>query len=128
MLAMSPKLALSIAAVVAVLVGLGLVLVPGQVLAGFGLPSNEGLAISRDTGVTLIAIGLINWLGRSATGTPLRALLIGNLFLHLAEIVVDGLQLATGVLSSAAAPGLVPHVLLGAMFVAALMRPEEKAA
>ena len=126
--AMSPKLALSIAAVVALLVGLGLVLAPGQMLASFGLPSNEGLAITRDTGVTLITIGIINWLGRGATGTPLRALLIGNLFIHIAELVVDGLEIATGVLSSAAVAGLVPHVLLGVIFVAALMRPEAKAA
>lgn len=126
--AMSPKLALTIGAVLAIVFGLGLTLAPGQMLTGFGLGTpNEGVVLSRDVGVTLIGLGIINWLARAAVGTALRAILIGNLFVQVAEIVVNGLEIASGALPAAAAPGMVIHLVLGGIFVAALMRPEAKA-
>jgi len=66
---MSPKLALQIGAVLAIVFGLGLALLPAQMLAGFGLATpNEALVVSRDVGVTLVGVGVINWLARDATG------------------------------------------------------------
>lgn len=77
---MSPKLALSIGAAPALVFGLALTLLPSQMLGGFGLATpSEALVVSRDVGVTLIGLGIINWLGRDATGQLARALLLGNL-------------------------------------------------
>jgi hypothetical protein len=120
---MSPKLALTIGAVLAVVFGLALTLLPAQMLAGFGLATPpEALVVSRDIGVTLIGLGIINWLGRDATGQLARALLLGNLFIQVAEAVVNGWEVAAGILPSAAAGGVVLHVILAVVFVLGLRR------
>src|SRR5947209_9576774 len=108
---MRPSLALSIAAVLAILFGLSLALLPAQMLTGFGLRTpDEALVVSRDVGVTLIGLGIINWLARDATGAPLRGLLWGNIFIQVAEFVVNGWEIVAGILPAAAAGGLVIHV------------------
>ena len=120
---MSPRLALQIGGVLAVLFGLGLALAPSQMLGGFGLAApNEAMILSRDVGVTLIGVGLINWLARDATGTALRGILIGNLVIQVLEFIVNGVELATGSLPAQAAGGEIIHVVLGAIFVLALRR------
>ena len=92
---MSPKIALSIGAVVAVIFGLLLVFAPVQMLAGFGLKApDEGVILSRDVGSTLIGLGIINWLARNEIGPAVRALLIGNAFIQIAELVVNGWEVA----------------------------------
>ncbi len=92
-------------------------------LQGFGLNTpDEGIILSRDLGVTLLSIGALNWLARDATGTALRAVLIGNLSIQVLEIVVNGYEIATGMLPGAAAGGLVIHAALGVVFLLALMR------
>jgi hypothetical protein len=120
---MSPKLALTIGAVLAAVFGLALTLLPAQMLAGFGFATPpEALVVSRDVGVTLIGLGIINWLGRDATGQLARALLLGNLFIQLAEAVVNGWEVAAGILPSAAAGGVVLHVILAVVFALGLRR------
>ena len=125
---MRPSLALSIGAILALIFGLSLALVPGQMLAGFGLAApGEAIVLSRDVGVTLIGLGILNWLGRNAVGAPLRAILVGNLVVQVLELVVNGWEIASGQLPGAAAPGLVIHLALGGIFVSALIRPEASA-
>ena len=120
---MSPKLALTIGAVLAVVFGLALTFLPTQMLSGFGLATpSEALVVSRDVGVTLVGLGIINWLGRDATGQVARALLVGNLFVQVAEAVVNGWEVAAGILPSAAAGGVVLHVILAAVFALGLRR------
>ncbi len=97
---MSSKLALTIGAVAAALFGLALALLPQQMLSGFGLDAPAiAQVVSRDVGVTLLGLAVLNWLARDATGMALRAILIGNLFIQVAEIVVNGIEIATGALS-----------------------------
>ncbi len=92
---MSSKLALTIGAVAAVLFGLALALFPEQMLSGFGLGvPKEAQVLSRDVGVTLIGLGIINWLARNEMGPAARALLIGNAFIQIAELVVNGWEVA----------------------------------
>ena len=118
---MSPKLALSIGAVVAVIFGLLLVFAPGQMLTGFGLSAPvEGIILSRDVGVTLVGLGIINWLARDASGSALRGLLVGNLAIQLFEFLVNGYELLMGQLPTAAAGGEVIHIVLGIIFLLAL--------
>lgn len=120
---MRPSLALSIGAVLAVLFGAALALLPVQMLAGFGLGTPiEAQIVSRDVGVTLIGLGIINWLARNAGGDALRGLLWGNIFIQVAEFLVNGWEIAAGILPGAAAGGLVIHIVLAVIFVLGLRR------
>ncbi len=120
---MRPQLSLSIGALAALVFGLALALAPAQMLSGFGLGTPvEGQIVSRDVGVTLIGLAIINWMARDATGTALRGLLWGNIFIQAAEIVVNGWEIAAGILPSAAAGGLVIHLVLGIVFALGLRR------
>lgn len=122
---MQPRLALMIGAVVAGLFGLGLTLVPEPVAGGFmnAFPT-EAEVLSRDLGVTLLGLAVLNWMTRDATGPALRGVLMGNLLIQALEIVVNGLEIAADKLPSVAAGGLVFHLVLGAIFASALMRRE----
>src|SRR2546427_13198500 len=92
-------------------------------LGGFGLAvPNEAIVVARDVGVTLIGVGGINWIGRDATGTPLRAILVGNGVIQALEIVVNGYEIAAGMLPGQAAGGLVLYFVLGAIFVPPMRR------
>jgi hypothetical protein len=96
---------------------------PVQMLAGFGLDApTAAVILSRDVGVTLLGLAVLNWFGRNATGEALRAILLANLFVQVAELIVNGIELASGELPSAAAPGLAIHVILGALFAWPLIR------
>jgi hypothetical protein len=120
---MISRVVLIIGAIAALLFGLGLTLAPVQMLAGFGLGApTVALVLSRDVGVTLLGLAVLNWLGRNATGEALRAILAANLFVQVAELVVNGLELGIGELPPAAAGGLVIHLVLGALFGWALLQ------
>jgi hypothetical protein len=120
---MSTRVILVIGAVAALIFGLALVLLPAQMLAGFGLGApGAAQVLSRDVGVTLIGLAVLNWLGRNATGEALRAILSANLFVQVAELIVNAIEIATGELPSAAAGGLLIHLVLGALFGWALYK------
>lgn len=95
---MSPRLALSIGAVVALLTGIPFVLAPAQALelAGIATPPDFALVTARDTGTVLIGVGIIDWLARDAVGPPLRGLLWGNIFIRVGSVAVNGWEFATG--------------------------------
>ena len=120
---MSSKLALSVGAVAAFVFGLALALVPDQMLGGFGLATpKEALVVSRDVGVTLIGLGIVNWLARNEAGAAVRALLIGNAFIQIAEAIVNGWETAAGILPAQALGGVVLHVVLAVVFLLPLRR------
>jgi hypothetical protein len=92
-----PSLALILAAVWSVLGRLLFALFPAQALSSFGLgTASEALIISRDAGVTLIGLGIINRLARNATGNPLRAPLWGNIFILVVDSAVNVWEIASG--------------------------------
>lgn len=110
-------------AIAAFVFGLALLVFPATMLVGFGLATpNEGVVLSRDVGATLIGLGVINWMARGATGAALRGILVGNVVVQALEIVVNGYEIVAGALPGQAAPGLVIHLVLGAIFVAAMRR------
>jgi hypothetical protein len=119
---MSPRLALRIGGVAAIVFGLGLLVFPAAMFAGFGLGGAPVQAeiLSRDVGATLIGLGVINWMARNATGEALRALLVGNVVVQALELVVNGYEIAIGALPTQAAGGLLIHLVLGAIFVLAM--------
>ena len=120
---MNPKTALIIGAVAASIFGLLLTLAPGPMLNGFGLKgSDEGMVLSRDVGVTLLGVAVINWMARNASGAALRGVLAGNLAIQVLEFLVNGYELVAGILPSSAAGGEVIHIVLGAIFLLGLLR------
>jgi hypothetical protein len=125
---MSPRLALMIGGVAAFVFGLALLVFPTSMLAGFGLAvPTEAKVLSRDVGATLIGLGVINWMARNATGETLRALLVGNVVVQALELVVNGYEIALGDLPTQAAGGLLIHLVLGAVFVAAMRSASARA-
>ena len=120
---MSSKLALTIGAAAALIFGLALAVAPAQMLAGFGLGVPiEAQVLSRDVGVTLLGLAVINWMARAATGRAVRAILIGNLFVQVMEFLVNGWEVAAGILPAQAAGGLVIHLVLAVVFALGLRR------
>lgn len=121
---MRPRVALIIGAVTALVIGLLLVLLPDQLLSGFGVAAtDQGRVLSRDVGSTLLGLAVINWLCRDAQGNVQRGLLAGNVIIQALELVVNGYEISAQQLPLAAAPGLVIHLVLGAIFLLALSRP-----
>ena len=51
---------------------------------------------------------------------------MGNLVVQVLEVVVNFYEIATGVLPTKAAPGLLIHVVLGAIFAAALVKGRQR--
>ena len=101
--------------------GLALLVFPTSTLASFGLPvSTEARVLSRDIGATLIGLGVINWMARNATGEALRALLVGNVVVQALEFLINGWEIVVGDLPTQAAPGLLIHLALGAVYVLAM--------
>jgi hypothetical protein len=124
----SPRLALQIGGIAALVFGLALLVFPTSMLAGFGLAvPNEAKVLSRDVGATLIGLGVINWMARNSTGEALRALLVGNVVVQALELVVNGYEIVAGELPAQAAGGLLIHLVLGAVFVLAMRSPASRA-
>ena len=120
---MRPSLALSIGAVAAVLPGLAVTLAPAQLLSAFGLGApTEALIQSRDLGLTLMALGIINWTARNAVGAPLLGLLWGNIFLQVASIVVHVWEIVVGIFPPFAAAAIVIPLALVIVYALALRR------
>jgi len=70
---------LAIAAAIAIIYGVGFILVPGFVLTIYGMTADAALSLmARYFGLTLLGMGLITWLVRETTdGKALRGLLTG---------------------------------------------------
>jgi hypothetical protein len=117
----SSRLALSIGAVQSFVFGIPLLLFPATVLAisGLTLP-DAGVAIARGAGVTVIGLGVIDWMLRSATGLAMRGLLGGNLAVQVLSLIVNSGEVLAGHLPIQAASASVLHLVLSVMFLAAL--------
>ena len=117
-----------IGGVAAVVFGLALFVSPESMLAGFGLATPAAAKVlSRDVGATLIGLGVINWMARNAAGDALRALLVGNVVVQALELLINGYEIVVQDLPTQAAPGLVIHLVLGAVFVLATRSSSSRA-
>ena len=116
------KLFLGISAVLAWLIGLMLLLAPGQFYAPVGVVLTPMLAtVAQAHGATLVGLGTVNWLARQAEGRGLIAVLVGNIVVQLLSFVV-AIRTATLGAGASATPAFVIHTLLGAGFIACLIR------
>lgn len=110
-----------IGGVAAIVFGLALFVSPESTLTGFGLSTPAAAKVlSRDVGATLIGLGVINWMARNATGDALRALLVGNVVVQALELLINAYEIVAQELPTQAAPGLIIHLVLGAVFVLAM--------
>ena len=112
----------------ALLFGLALFVTPESMLAGFGVVAPASTKVlARDVGATLIGLGVINWMARNATGEALRALLVGNVVVKALELVINTYEIVGGDLPGQAAPGLLIHLVLGAVFIFAMRSTSPRA-
>lgn len=79
-----------IAAVIALVFGLGFILAPAGVMSLYGVTLDAaGQWVGRYFGSALIGIGIVNWQARNATqGEALRAIVLGFFVLSLTGLVV----------------------------------------
>jgi hypothetical protein len=116
------KLFISIAALLAWLFGAALLLAPAQFYAPTGIAFTPMLGtVAQAHGATLVGLGVVNWLARSADKTGLTAILAGNLVVQVLSlfVVLRTMSLGAGM---AVAPGVVIHVVLGSLFAFFLFR------
>jgi hypothetical protein len=116
------KIFLAIAAILAWLFGAALLAAPAQFYAPTGMQMTPMLAtVAQAHGATLVGLGVIDWLARNAERKGVIAVLAGNLVVQVLSL---GVVLRTMALGAGAnvAPGVVIHVVLGALFAYFLWR------
>ena len=115
------KIFLSIAAILAWLIGAALLLVPAGFYAPTGIHLTPLLAtIAQAHGATLVGLGVVNWFARTAQGQGLKAILSGNVVVQVLSFLValnTYFQVGNGVV-----PALVIHTVLGSLFIFFLLK------
>jgi hypothetical protein len=93
---------------------------------GWPAPSAATIVIARDGGVLMLALAIVDWVGRSATGPLMLGLLWANLFVRVVGAIVNAWEFAVGLTPSSVAIGLAGalgiDIALIAVFVLALRR------
>ena len=89
---------MAIAAVLAVVFGLGFILVPAQLMSIYGITlETAGQWTGRYLGSAFIGISVLTWLARNAEpGEGLRAVVLGDLVLSVLGLVVAILNAISG--------------------------------
>jgi hypothetical protein len=116
-----------ISALLAWVFGLMMIFLPDSMASGATPGVNIGM---QWFGIAMVSVGIINFFSRNDPGSKaLTAVMIGNIFLHLAGGAADiyDYTLGTVQLSSILMPGLV-HLLMVIGFVYFLFKKEEKIA
>lgn len=82
---------LILTAILALIYGLGFLLVPATVLTVYGIPSGPGVnLVGQYVGVTLIAVGLICWFARNISDpTTQRAMVVASLIAYVIDLIVS---------------------------------------
>lgn len=94
---------LSVAAVLAILFGLAFTFVPGPTLAlyGVGAPNAQHLLSAQFFGITLTAVGLIDWAARNAPDSDARpAIVLGNLTYTIAGLILALIAVLQGTVNA----------------------------
>jgi hypothetical protein len=117
---------LVIAAIIPLLFGLVMMLIPDKMLSN-SLTSEANLqtrSVTQWTGFGVFTVGLINFLSRHDTGSiALKAIMIGNIVFHSLGICFDIYDYSIGVMkSSGLITGLIPHALLIIGFIYYLLK------
>jgi hypothetical protein len=110
--------------IVALLFGLGFVLIPGTVVSWYGVTLDEAATyISRLYGSALLGFAIISFMVRNATGSgELRAILAAFAFGDLLGFVLSLIYQLQGVANTLGWTTVVIYLALGVAFGAAYMR------
>jgi hypothetical protein len=116
------KIFLSIAAVLAWLFAAMMLGAPASFLASMNILQATPLlgTLPQAHGATLAGEGVILWMARGFQGEALRAVLAGNLVVHVLSLAV-AIQIFL-IVGTMAMPALVCHVVLGGFFGYFLMK------
>ena len=108
---------LTISALVALVYGLGLILVPASLatLYGIGTGASEML-FARSFGAQLLALGVIQWLTKDLTGASVRPIIIGGLIANGIGTIVALMGTLGGVMNALGWSAVVIYLLLGLGF------------
>ena len=86
------RVVLIVSGIIAILLGAFLFLAPDSAVTSFQLGTSDVASrlFARGFGGTLMVVGFVNLMASSDQGSPaLRALVLGNLLIHIAAIVTD---------------------------------------
>ena len=116
------KLFLSIAAILAWLFGGMLLFMPGPFYEPTGIAMTPILAtLAQAHGATLVGLGVIDWLARSADQRGIVAVLAGNLIVQVLSLLVVVRTMSLGA-GANVVPGVVIHLVLGGLFLFFLVK------
>lgn len=92
--------------------------------APIGIEMNDKIAtIAQAQGAILAGLGVIDFLcSRVSDRQALRAVVLGNLVVQILSLGVAGRALVLGIFPASAAPSVVIHVVLGALFAVAMVK------
>jgi hypothetical protein len=122
---------LIISAVLALFFGLHMLIAPGKMLENMVTVNSADLQHALQwSGTMLVSIGIINFLSRNDAGSAsLRAVMIGNIILHVVGFAVDAYDYSIGFIKmSGLVSGAVVHALLTIGFIYYLMKLPKAAA
>jgi uncharacterized protein YjeT (DUF2065 family) len=124
---MTSRSLLTITAVVAVLYGLGFVLIPDAVNAIYGVPSNPHTSLyTRFFGSALLGFGVINWLAKDfRSWEAIRGVLIGIVVTTGIGGVIALFAVVTGLSNAMTWTSVLVYALLFVGAVYALSRGEK---
>jgi uncharacterized protein YjeT (DUF2065 family) len=117
---MDSKLYLTVAAIVAIIYGLGFVLIPSHLVALYGMAPEPHLVLNiRFFGTTLIALGVIFWFARDVREwAAVRGVLIGAIVGDALGVLVNLWGTMKGLLNGLAWSSTVVYIalLVGAIY------------
>jgi hypothetical protein len=103
---------LMIVAVVALLYGLGLLLLPAFMATTYGLGTSPSeILLARLFGVAMLTLGLVNWLAKDLTGASAKPVILGGLIGDAVGVIVALMGTLSGVMSAAGWSAVVIYVL-----------------
>ena len=120
---------LLIAAIIPLLFGLVMMLVPNQMLSNSltDEPTLQTISVTQWVGFGVFTIGLINFLSRNDPGSvALKAIMIGNIVFHTLGLCFDIYDYSIKIMKlSGLITGLIPHTLLIVGFTYYLRKPSK---
>ena len=102
-------------AVVALLYGIGLVLLPSTVLSLYGVTPGPAVNLASQLfGVELLHVGLICWFARNVSDSPAqRAIILASLIGQVIGLVVSVMGTLSGVFNAVGWSAVAIYLLLG---------------
>ena len=104
--------------IVALAYAIGLVLLPDTMNGLYGIQTGEGARLmSQYFGVTLLAVGLISWFGRSMKDVEARSAVALAIFVSdVVGLIISIMGTVSGAMNSMGWSAVVIYVVLGAGF------------